>query len=490
MKKCNNCNEKYTNLQEDDKCCPKCGDILIETPDTGLDLGTANAISQSEIITGGKQVVNAGSYTINQIHQGGQSERKEPIIKIKTDVTCEVYKDGEKITIAKAGSAITSISLQTKGEHLFEFYSIDSPTRSIEYVYYVKEFEVAEFLYVDFKEGIAETSGERRQSQQRNTAAQKAKEEHNQIEQQKKSEEDRIRVQEAADHKRKQQIYAKQQQEEIAERKRQQELADYKHKQEMSELKKRKEAADLELEIERSRQKAKAEAIRIPIEPVIPISTSSKSNTKYILLCTIVIAIGAFFFLRKEEVKNIPKAMSEVIQKNVATTTTDPAKKSTTASKPKTSTVAISKSKTASTSEPKITVTQIQKVAKKAAPVPASKPKSAVELYRDGRNLAISNNYSQAIPALVKSANMGNADATYYLGMLYVNGSGVGKNTTKGFELVLKAANAGHKEAVFQAGEMYNSGTGTTKNKSQAKFWYLKAKAMRDSRAESRLRRL
>ncbi len=114
----------------------------------------------------------------------------------------------------------------------------------------------------------------------------------------------------------------------------------------------------------------------------------------------------------------------------------------------------------------------------------------AEALYNEGRENCIKSDHDIGIPQLMQAVEMGSVNAQNYVGMMYLYGDNVEKNTKIAFQYLLSAANNGHKDAVFQVAEMYNSGTGVTKDKTQARFWYRKAKELGDTRADSRLNRL
>ncbi len=184
---------------------------------------------------------------------------------------------------------------------------------------------------------------------------------------------------------------------------------------------------------------------------------------------------------KKEASKPVTTTKTQQTTQKTATSQTSSKPATTTQTQQSATTTQSQPSQNSATTQtaPKATTTT------KPAPQPA-KAKTAVDHYNEGVNLAKNFKEAEAKVSLQKAVDMGSVDATYYLGMMYING---GESTT-GFPLVLKAANAGHKEATFQVAELYNAGTGTTKDKTQAKVWYQKAEALGDSRATSRLRKL
>lgn len=121
---------------------------------------------------------------------------------------------------------------------------------------------------------------------------------------------------------------------------------------------------------------------------------------------------------------------------------------------------------------------------------PTRENPEAEALYNKGRENCLSNNYDVGIPQLMQAVEMGSVNAQNFVGLMYLYGDNVDKDSKIAFQYLLSAANSGHKEAIFQVAEMYNSGTGTTKDKVQAKFWYRRALELGEERAESRLRNL
>lgn len=114
----------------------------------------------------------------------------------------------------------------------------------------------------------------------------------------------------------------------------------------------------------------------------------------------------------------------------------------------------------------------------------------AEALYNAGRENCIKHNHDIGLPQLMQAVEMGSVNAQNYVGMMYLYGDHVERDSKIAFQYLLSAANNGHKDAVFQVAEMYNSGTGTAKDKEQARFWYRKSKELGDTRADSRLRKL
>ncbi len=89
--------------------------------------------------------------------------------------------------------------------------------------------------------------------------------------------------------------------------------------------------------------------------------------------------------------------------------------------------------------------------------------------------------------ATLKRATEGSAYAQHNVGVMYVNGIGVRKDSAKAVEWWTKAAIQGLAEAQRNLGVMYSDGDGVTKNHSKAAEWYQKAAAQGDTRAQLNL---
>lgn len=93
--------------------------------------------------------------------------------------------------------------------------------------------------------------------------------------------------------------------------------------------------------------------------------------------------------------------------------------------------------------------------------------------------------YSKARVFLEKAATEGKAKANYYLGLLYMNGNGIGIDSGKAFSYMKKAAEGNVPSAYFILAEMYRNGEGTEANRNLAKQWYEKT-VMYDNRNSDR----
>ena len=84
-------------------------------------------------------------------------------------------------------------------------------------------------------------------------------------------------------------------------------------------------------------------------------------------------------------------------------------------------------------------------------------------------------NYLEAKHWLLKVAEQGNANAQYYLGLMYGEGRGVAQHYNKAVSWYTKAANQDHAQAQNNLGLMYAQGRGVTQNDNAAVSLYLPA---------------
>lgn len=120
----------------------------------------------------------------------------------------------------------------------------------------------------------------------------------------------------------------------------------------------------------------------------------------------------------------------------------------------------------------------------------SSADKSSDELYADGLSAYKKSDYEQAAVNFLKAAKSGNMESYYYLGLMYLDGKGVDKDSNTAFLSIQKAAKKNHKDATFQLGLMYEEGVGVDKDKEQARIWYQKAISLGHSMAKNKLENL
>lgn len=91
-----------------------------------------------------------------------------------------------------------------------------------------------------------------------------------------------------------------------------------------------------------------------------------------------------------------------------------------------------------------------------------------VEAYEKG-------DYAVALKEFKKSAEQGNANAQFNLGLMYSEGRGVPKDDSQAFVWYTKAAEQGDASAQYNLGVMYHEGQGVPQDYAKAMSWYLKA---------------
>ena len=74
-----------------------------------------------------------------------------------------------------------------------------------------------------------------------------------------------------------------------------------------------------------------------------------------------------------------------------------------------------------------------------------------------------------------KSANQGDAEAQFNLGLTYRDGQEVQQDNKMAAKWYQKAAEQGHITAQFSLGLLYQDGKGVRQNKTNAKEWYGRA---------------
>ena len=83
-------------------------------------------------------------------------------------------------------------------------------------------------------------------------------------------------------------------------------------------------------------------------------------------------------------------------------------------------------------------------------------------------------NIDRGINLMIKSANNGNTEATYEIGVIYFSRVRF-QNYEKAFHYLVKAAKNKHASAMLYLGNMYSGGYFVEKNLEKAKEWYLQS---------------
>ena len=98
--------------------------------------------------------------------------------------------------------------------------------------------------------------------------------------------------------------------------------------------------------------------------------------------------------------------------------------------------------------------------------------------------------WKRIVSLLRVAADQGIADAQYNLGLLYLDGQGVGKNATEAAALFVKAAQQGQADAALQYGVMVFLGEGVAKNPRIGAEWLLSAARQGNPIAQNRIARV
>lgn len=113
-------------------------------------------------------------------------------------------------------------------------------------------------------------------------------------------------------------------------------------------------------------------------------------------------------------------------------------------------------------------------------------PKRATAFGVDAENKLLSaknyyshQQYAQALPLLRSAAGTGNAEAAWFLGLMYEYGRGVPKDDAQAVSWYRKAAEAGNAISMDILSDRYASGRGVPKDAAQAANWHRKAENAR-----------
>ena len=83
--------------------------------------------------------------------------------------------------------------------------------------------------------------------------------------------------------------------------------------------------------------------------------------------------------------------------------------------------------------------------------------------------------FAQSFNEVKESAEQGDAEAQFNLGIMYYTGEGTLTDKKQAFYWYKKSAEQGDAEAQYNLGGMYNFGEGTLTDKKQAAFWIRKS---------------
>ena len=97
------------------------------------------------------------------------------------------------------------------------------------------------------------------------------------------------------------------------------------------------------------------------------------------------------------------------------------------------------------------------------------------EQLADGKGKGVPEDDVEAVKWYRKSAEQGNADAQYNLGVCYKHGIGVPKDDAEAVKWYLKSAEQGDAKAQYNLGDCYHKGNGVPKDDVEAVKWYRKS---------------
>ena len=107
--------------------------------------------------------------------------------------------------------------------------------------------------------------------------------------------------------------------------------------------------------------------------------------------------------------------------------------------------------------------------------------KSPDELLKQGEQAEEANDYDKALEFYKKAADMGSAEAMYYIANVYYNEDYDEYDVEKSAAWIKKSAEAGYAEAMGDLGLMYECGEGVEENLQLAKEWYIRGSKLGDS---------
>ncbi len=111
----------------------------------------------------------------------------------------------------------------------------------------------------------------------------------------------------------------------------------------------------------------------------------------------------------------------------------------------------------------------------------------AVEDYETALTAYHIGDYDKAFGYFRKSADRGDTDSQYNLGIMYDNGEGVLENDKEAVKWFKKATAQGHANAQYNLGIMYANGEGVLEDDKEAVKWFKKATEQGHANAEYNL---
>ncbi len=94
---------------------------------------------------------------------------------------------------------------------------------------------------------------------------------------------------------------------------------------------------------------------------------------------------------------------------------------------------------------------------------------------KDGLDAYNSGNYKEAYAIFSKLSQLGNSQAQYILGSMYLDGIGVKKDYKKAYKLFLQSADQNNSFGEYGLGYLYKHGLGVKKDLSKTLYWWQKS---------------
>lgn len=107
--------------------------------------------------------------------------------------------------------------------------------------------------------------------------------------------------------------------------------------------------------------------------------------------------------------------------------------------------------------------------------------------YADGMDANLRHDYKTSFRLLNKSAQQGNTEAQFYIGLMYDTGQGIPQDSAKAVEWYRLAAQQRHTKAQLMLAGMYSLGKRVLQDKAEAVKWYRLAAQQGDASAQYHL---
>ena len=111
----------------------------------------------------------------------------------------------------------------------------------------------------------------------------------------------------------------------------------------------------------------------------------------------------------------------------------------------------------------------------------------ATQLFQRANTHIKSKQYDQALPLVQQAAEQGYAPAQYNLGVMYIQGLGIGQDYAQARKWLEKAATQGYASAQGNLGTIHAKGLGVPQNYALARRWFEKAATQGNAHAQFNL---